>query len=233
MNSNGVRIRYRVWGEGPTVVLIHGFGESLEIWERAGIVRALSPHFRVVALDMRGHGSSDKPHDPSSYGAELSGDVLRLLRNLGVAKAHIVGYSMGALVALDFGVLHQPYALSIVLGGAGWNPPETLDDFKRQAEAFEKGNIPLREGDDPKALAALLRSLRVLREEEVRSIQVPLATLIGANDRFMPAVQRLSQVLPSVQLSVIPDADHATALMNPRFGQALHGFLIKLKSPTK
>lgn len=136
LDSNGVRIRYQVWGQGSPVVLIHGFGETLEIWHRADVVRVLSRHFQVIAIDVRGHGRSSKPHDQKSYGAELSADVVRLLRHLGNSKAHIVGYSMGALVALDFAVIHQEHALSVVLGGAGWNPAETLDDFRQQAEAY-------------------------------------------------------------------------------------------------
>ena len=229
LNSNGVRIRYQTWGQGPPVILIHGFGESLESWQRNGVARSLSPHFQVIAIDMRGHGRSDKPHDPKSYGTELSGDVGRVLRHLGIRKAHIVGYSMGALVALDFAVLHQQHTLSVVLGGAGLNPPETLDDFRQQAEAFEQGKVPGREGDDPKALAALLRGLRVLSEEDVRRINVPMAVLIGANDQFMPNVHRLSRVRPATQVTVIPDADHATAPSHQKFSEALLAFLLKQK----
>ena len=225
VDSDGVRIRFHVSGKGPPVVLIHGFGESLEVWHQRGVVRALSPHYTVIAMDVRGHGRSNKPHDPKSYGTELSGDVDRLLRHLGATKAHIVGYSMGALVALDFAVLHQEHALSVVLGGAGWNPPETLDGFRQQAEAFEKGAVPVREGDDAEALAAMLRGLRVLNEEEVRSIQVPVAVLIGTNDRFMPNVRRLSGVLPDLKVIEIPDADHATAPGHPKFAEELLAFL--------
>jgi non-heme chloroperoxidase len=222
-----------MWGQGPPVILIHGFGESLESWQRGGVVRSLSPHFQVIAIDMRGHGRSDKPHDLKSYGTELSGDVVRILRHLGIPKAHIVGYSMGALVALDFAVLHQEQTLSVVLGGAGWNPPETLDDFRQQAEAFEQGKVPAREGDNPKALAALLRGLRVLSEEDVRRIHVPMAVLIGANDRFMPNVQRLSRVRPATQVMVIPDVDHATAPGHQKFSEALLAFLLKQKAATR
>lgn len=230
MDSNGVRIRYQVWGQGTPVILIHGFGESLESWQHRGIVNVLSPHFQVIAIDMRGHGRSDKPHDLKSYGAELSEDVIRLLRRLGITKAHIVGYSMGALVALDLAVLHQEHVLSAVLGGAGWNPPETLSEFRQQAEAFEQGKVPTRDGDDTKALAALLRGLRVFSEEEVRRINVPMAALIGANDRFMPNVRRLSRVLPRLQVTVIPDVDHTTAPGHPKFGEALLAFLLKHKT---
>jgi hypothetical protein len=100
-DSNRVQIRYQVAGEGPPVVLIHGFGETLERWQSAGVVSALAPHFQVITFDVRGHGGSDKPHDRQSYGTELAADIDRLLRHLNVPKAHIVGYSMGAMVALD------------------------------------------------------------------------------------------------------------------------------------
>ena len=232
-DSSGVRIRYQVFGQGRPVILIHGFGESLETWQRRGVVRTLSPHFQVIAIDIRGHGRSDKPYDAKSYGAELSKDVVRLLHSLGTTKAHIVGYSMGGLIALDFAVLHQEHALSIVIGGAGWNPPETLDDFRGQAEAFAQGKVPARDGDDPKALAALLRGLRVWSEEDVRRIHVPVAVLIGANDRFMPHVQRLLRVLPSTQLTVIPEVDHATAPGHPKFAEALLTFLLKQNGETR
>ena len=232
-DSHGVRIRYQVSGQGPPVVLIHGFGETLDIWSRAGLVRALSPHFQVIAMDVRGHGGSDKPRDHKFYGDEMSADIVRLLRHLGIPKANIVGYSMGGLVALDFAVLHQEYALAVVIGGAGWNPPETLEDFRQQAEAYEQGKVPVRDGDDAKALAALLRSLRVLSDEEVRRIHVPMAALIGSDDRFMVNVRRLSRVLPTLQVIEIPDANHATAPGHPKFAEALLAFLLKQKGEAK
>lgn len=233
LDSSGVRIRYQVSGQGPPVILIHGFGESLETWGRGGVAQALSQHFRVIAIDLRGHGRSDKPQDLKSYGTELSQDVVRLMRHLGTTKAHIVGYSLGALVALDFAALHPEHTLTVVLGGAGWNPPDTLDEFRQQAEAFERGQVPGRDGDDPKALAALLRGLRVLSEEDVRGIHVPMAVLIGANDRFMPNVQRLSRVLPKTQVTVIPNVDHATTPSHSKFGEALLSFLLKQKGASR
>lgn len=232
-DSDGVRLRYQVTGQGPPVVLLHGFGETLERWEAAGVVRTLSPHFQVIAMDVRGHGQSAKPHDAASYGAVLAADVARLLRHLGASKAHVVGYSMGALVALDFAVRHQDHALSIVLGGAGLSPPEAIDDFTRQADAFEQGRVPLRAGDDGRALAALLRATRLPSEQEVRAIAVPLTALVGANDRFVPNVRRLSRVLPDMTVVTIPDTDHATAMNDPRFAAAMLAFLRQQPTPPR
>src|SRR3712207_504342 len=96
-DSNGMRIRYVEQGSGPPVVLIHGFSGSLDTgWVETGVLPKLAADYRVIALDCRGHGQSDKPHDPKSYGRQMSEDVVRLLDHLNISRAHIVGHSMGA-----------------------------------------------------------------------------------------------------------------------------------------
>src|ERR1051325_9135021 len=94
-DSNSVKIRYVVEGKGEPVVLIHGFTASIEAnWGTA--IKPLSESYQVIALDCRGHGKSDKPTDPKMYGREMGEDVIRLMDHLHIAKAHVVGYSMGA-----------------------------------------------------------------------------------------------------------------------------------------
>lgn len=137
LDSNGVRIRFHVLGQGPPVVLIHGFGESLESWHQRGVVRALSPHFKVIAMDVRGHGHSSKSHDPKSYGTELSGDVVRLLRHLGATKAHVVGYSMGASWPwiLRFFIRSKPYpSCSGALAGTRQKPSRGSGSRQRRSK---------------------------------------------------------------------------------------------------
>src|SRR5258708_1886337 len=94
LDSKGVKIHFRILGQGEPVVLIHGFGGSLESWNDLA-AKLAKTHF-VVSLDCRGHGKSDKPHDPKAYGAEMTEDVIRLMDQLRIKKAHIMGYSMGA-----------------------------------------------------------------------------------------------------------------------------------------
>ena len=82
---------------GQPVVLLHGFSGSLDTgWVETGVLPTLASDYRVIALDSRGHGKSDKPHDPQSYGLQMGQDVVRLLDHLHIARAHIVGHSMGA-----------------------------------------------------------------------------------------------------------------------------------------
>ena len=97
-DSAGIRIRYVDVGRGEPIVLIHGFASRVEGWNRGDILSSLATDYRVVALDLRGHGLSDKPHQPEMYGSRMADDVLRLMDHLGIGKAHIVSYSMGAKI---------------------------------------------------------------------------------------------------------------------------------------
>jgi pimeloyl-ACP methyl ester carboxylesterase len=98
-DSNGVRIRYVDQGQGVPVVLIHGYTGNLERhWVAPGVFANLAKDHRVIALDCRGHGKSGKPTDPAAYGAEMGQDVVRLLDHLQLPRAHIVGFSMGAII---------------------------------------------------------------------------------------------------------------------------------------
>jgi pimeloyl-ACP methyl ester carboxylesterase len=173
--SNGIRIRYQITGEGVPVILLHGLGGTLESWQRVGVTGMLARHFRVVAMDMRGHGQSGKPHDPKFYGPALAADIVRLLNHIGAAKAHVVGYSLGGLIALDFAALQQKHAASVLIGGTGWPPPDALNNFRKTAEGFEQGKFRVREGDDAMAWGALSRGLRILTADEVHRIKIPMA----------------------------------------------------------
>jgi pimeloyl-ACP methyl ester carboxylesterase len=117
-DSHGVCIRYVDLGAGDPVFLLHGNGGSLQEWQTTGVLQSLSHDFRVIAMDARGHGKSDKPHEPAAYGRELSLDVLRLMDHLGIQKAHVIGYSMGAQTVAHLIVIRPERFASAVLGGA-------------------------------------------------------------------------------------------------------------------
>ncbi len=124
-DSNGTRIHYHEQGKGDAVVLIHGFSLSAaEMWLNNPAVETqfasfLAKDFRVIALDLRGHGQSAKPHDRSQYGVAMAEDVIRLLDHLEIPKAHILGYSLGASVAGKVMVSHPQRCLSVIFAGGG------------------------------------------------------------------------------------------------------------------
>jgi pimeloyl-ACP methyl ester carboxylesterase len=156
-DSGGVKVAYLDEGKGEVVVLLHGFGGSTEeTWTKSPFAKeqflpALKG-YRVLALDHRGHGNSDKPHDPKKYGVEMADDVVRLLDHLKVKKAHVVGYSMGSMVAGKLLVAHPDRLLGVTFGGGGplLSPPKAFTDvIDATAESLEKG----------KGIAPLIMSL--------------------------------------------------------------------------
>src|SRR5437016_4381064 len=97
-DSNGVKIRYIVTGSGEPIILIHPFAASAEIWEP--LVRDLSKDYQLIAMDCRGHGKSEKPHDAKQYGIEMVNDLVRLMDHLEIKKVIIIGYSMGGSIGM-------------------------------------------------------------------------------------------------------------------------------------
>lgn len=152
-DSDGTKIVYLDEGSGEVVVILHGFTQSAtELWgtptDRGPLFTTLAKEYRVITLDQRGHGKSDKPDDPKKYGKEMAEDVVRLLDHLKVKKAHVVGYSMGAWVAGTLLATHPDRLSSVTFGGSGplYRPSKQfLEKFVATAESLEKGNgiVPL------------------------------------------------------------------------------------------
>jgi pimeloyl-ACP methyl ester carboxylesterase len=117
VDNNGMAIHYEVEGSGPPVVLMHGMGGSIQNWVRAGYVDALRDELQLILVDARGFGESDKPHDPQSYTREAKvSDVVAVLDDLGLEKAHYWGYSMGASNGWAMGMLAPERLDSMLLG---------------------------------------------------------------------------------------------------------------------
>lgn len=117
-DSNAVRIRYVEQGSGDAIVLLHGDGSTLDSWIDSGVLPNLAQDYRVIAFDARGSGKSGKPHEVKAYGREMGLDVIRLLDHLGIRKAHIIGYSMGAHITAQLLTTHDERFVSVTLGGA-------------------------------------------------------------------------------------------------------------------
>lgn len=177
-DSAGVRIRYVEQGEGTPVVLIHGYTGTLERhWINNGVFADLARDHRVIAFDARGHGKSAKPHDPKLYGAEMGRDIVRLLDHLKIPRAHIVGYSMGAIIAGQLLTTHPDRFITATFVAHHavyrWTP-----EYERDVETSVKdlsGDIPF------KALVVALNppGTPLPSDDEIRKRVQPL---IAAND---------------------------------------------------
>ena len=252
-DSEGVRIRYVMRGAGPPVLLVHGFAVSVELnWGGAGILDSLASTHTVIALDLRGHGQSDKPRDPESYGVRFVDDLVRLLDHLQIERAHVVGYSLGALITLKLLTTHPERVRSAVLAAGGWlkpgeSPPPWrvawLTDLERIAAEGGRVMDVLRQPDwpelppeveaavnanDPSALAAVLRSgaRLAVTESELRANAVPTIALVGADDVMVREdVDRMAGVMANLEVTRIPDANHISALSHPLLLQTIVDFL--------
>ncbi|VTS07640.1 alpha/beta fold hydrolase [Tuwongella immobilis] len=142
-DSNGVKIHYLTAGQGEPIVLLHGWMSDSSMWGSLD-TNPMAKEFQLIAMDFRGHGKSDKPHQPEQYGPDMAEDVVRLLDYLKLPKAHLVGYSMGAIVAGKVAGTHPDRVISIVYGGqapiltgAAKRDAREIDVF---AKAVEAGN---------------------------------------------------------------------------------------------
>ena len=224
LDANGVKVWYFVQGKGEPVVLIHGWLSSAGInWVLPGTSGLLARDYQVIALDVRGHGLSDKPTDEEAYGPELVEDVVRLLDHLEIKKAHIVGYSMGGVIAANFIARHPDRVLSGTLGGMGWLKEGGVAQW---AFAQIGKNDP-----NARALTVCGRSLArlALTEEQVKSIRAPVTVLVGDKDDLIKKlyVEPVEKVRPDWPVVEIKGANHITCVLKPQFREEIAAWLKK------
>lgn len=219
-NSNGVKLHYIIEGQGTPVVLIHGFHSSIKMnWQEPGIVGTLSRNYQVIAIDMPGHGESDKPEADSAYGTAMVEDIVKLLDHLKIRKAHIIGYSMGGMIAMKFIAQHQDRVQSGVIGGMGW---------LREGSVLQSifGRMPEREGGATPSACARSFGKLALTEAELRGIKVPVQVVVGDRDPTKRLyVTQLEQVRKDWPVVKIKDAGHLNCVVKPEFKQSLASWL--------
>jgi pimeloyl-ACP methyl ester carboxylesterase len=248
LDRDGVKIHYEVHGQGPTLLLSHGYSSTARMWD--GQIAALKDRFQVIVWDMRGHGESDYPADQSLYSEALTvGDMKALLDQVGARTAIIAGLSLGGYMSLAFAASHPERVRALMLFDTGpgfkkdearakWN--ETANQRAVNLEA--KGLAALNSSDEVKLTrhrdaSGLARAARgMLAQQGDRVIQsldkvtVPTLVLVGANDtNFLAATDYMAAKIKGATKVVIPDAGHAANLHQPvLFNRAVEAFLAKL-----
>lgn len=174
-NNGEGYIAYQVSGEGPAIVLVHGFPSQSYHWELLGVINSLNGDFKVLSYDVRGHGNSYKPVGQENYGIGLIDDVAFLLDAEGIEKATIVGHSMGGMIALKFASRYPERTQGAVSIGMGW-----LDDGEYSQQFFAVAP----EAAYTEALQSCWYSLLdvTLPEQELLDLQVPVKIIIGTED---------------------------------------------------
>jgi pimeloyl-ACP methyl ester carboxylesterase len=249
--SDGVRLAFldlAPTGEvpkGETVVLVHGFGSSHMVnWVNTQWTKTLThAGYRVVTLDNRGHGESEKLYDADAYSSQIMAeDVRRLMDHLEIGQAAVMGYSMGARISAHLALAHPERLRALLLGGLGIHLVEGVglplgiadamearsldeltDPMQRMFRAFAEATK-----SDLKALAACIRGSRqTLSVAEVGRISVPTLVSVGTKDDVAGSGPELAALIPGAKSFAIDGRDHNLAVGDKSHKQAVLDFLTR------
>ena len=241
-DSDGVRLHYEVHGpeRGAPVVVVHGFASDYRLnWVGTRWQEALTTAgFRVFGLDCRGHGHSDKPHDPAAYAiGMMAGDIVRFLDRVDLPSAGYLGYSMGARIGLQVVMDFPGRVQRVALGGIG--AEGAIDYADAIADAFLRGEptdnpiaqsfyrfASARPTNDLKALAGCIIGLKPQWDPaKLSAIRTPILVVVGDRDELARNAPALVELIPSSRLVTIAGRDHMGAVPAREFKQAVIEFL--------
>jgi pimeloyl-ACP methyl ester carboxylesterase len=230
-------------GSGEPVLLIHGFASSAQVnWVSPGWMKTLGDAgYRAIAFDNRGHGASSKSYEPADYTPQkMAGDAAALLGHLGISRAHVMGYSMGARIAAFLALAEPSMVATLVSGGLGIGMVEGVGDWDPIADALlapDPSKIEDRRGQtfrafadqtksDRRALAACISTSRpLLSEEEVSRIAVPTLIAVGTTDDIGGSASELAGLMPNAQSFDIEGRDHMLSVGDRTFKKRVLEFL--------
>jgi len=252
-DSGGLALAYDditpAGGASGTVLMVHGFATSrAENWRRLGWYGAFERKgYRIVAHDQRGHGESDKPHDPGAYGQDvLVGDILRLMDHLELERVDLMGYSMGARLSLQMALQHPERVGNLIVGGIGGRmlkapesqptPTMTMAEAMRAADPetiTEKTMKGFRlfadqQGEDRLALAAFTEARgggSALTADDLALLRPPTLVVAGSRDEMAGDPQELADAIPGAKSVTLPACDHFSAIPHALFKAAVFDFL--------
>jgi pimeloyl-ACP methyl ester carboxylesterase len=240
---DGIEIAYLDEGEGDPILLIHGFASNRVVnWVEPGWVKLLvADGRRVIAMDNRGHGESAKLYDPAAYTAlAMAEDARALLDHLGIGRADVMGYSMGARITAFLAMAHPERVRSAIFGGLGINmvrpmagtgpiaaalEAPTIDDVvSATARTFRAFAEQTR--SDLKALAACIRGARdPIRPDALAALRCPVLVAVGSEDVIGGSATELAALIPGAEALVIERRDHMRAVGDRQYKDGVLAFL--------
>lgn len=234
---DSTKIYYEVRGEGKPVLLVHGFIVNGESWKRTSLYAdLLNDGYKVITLDMRGNGKSDKPHDSTAYDNDAEAkDIMLLMKFLNVRKYSVVGYSRGSIITARLLVFDRRIQAA-VLGGMGidfTNPlwPRRIEFYRALMgdpvpELKSMLTYVQQQALDQRALAYLQRSQPSTSKEALSDITQPVLVISGREDADNGSAKELAKLLPNSTLGNCP-GDHNHASATPEFSKEVITFLKK------
>lgn len=242
-NSDGVEIAYEVVGEGPPILLIHGFASNAYVnWRDTGWVKTLVDAGRkVILIDNRGHGQSAKLYDSTAYlAATMAEDARRLLDHLHIPQADVMGYSMGARISAFLTINHPSRVRRVVFAGlasrlvtgvgggsliAAGLEAESISEIKdANASAFRR--FAESTGSDLRALAACIRSARVkISADALAAIRCPVLVVAGDNDDVAGEIAPIVDLIPGARGASLVGRNHMNAVGDKEYKRIVLDFI--------
>ena len=249
LNRDGVNLYYETHGEGPVILLTHGYSSTAQMW--TGQIEPLSRDHTLVLWDMRGHGQSDYPADQAAYSEDHTvADIAALLDQAGAKTAIVGGLSLGGYMSLAFYRQHPARVRSLLIidTGPGFKKDEAREAWNQnartRADTLDKeGLATLKTGSaerayavhrDATGLAKAARGMLTQRNagviESLPNIKVPSLVVVGSKDTpFIAASDYMAAKIPGAEKVVIQDAGHASNIDQPKaFNEAIVGFVERL-----
>lgn len=232
---DSTKIYYEVRGKGKPVLLVHGFIVNGDSWKQTSLYSdLLNAGYKVITLDMRGNGKSDKPHDSTAYDNDAEAkDIMLLMKSLKILHYSVVGYSRGSIITSRLLVFDKRIQAA-VMGGMGTdftNPlwPRRIEFYRALMgdsipELKSMVNYVQQQGLDQRALAYLQRSQPSTSKEALGNITQPVLVISGSEDADNGSVKVLAKLLPNSTLGTCP-GDHNHAVATPEFSKEVIHFL--------
>ena len=228
MTRMDIEHHYIEKGEGFPLILLHGNGEDLSYFEHQ--MEPFAKHFRVMAIDTRGHGQTPRGHAPFTIW-QFAEDLSGFMDSHGIGKAHVLGFSDGGNIAMVFALTHPERVEKLILDGANLDASGVRRSIQIPIEiGYRIARFFARKSPEAKKKAELL-GLMVndpnVKPEELAQIQCPTLVVAGSKDMIKEKHTRLiAQSIPDAELTIIP-GDHFVANKNPdAFNEAVLCFLL-------
>ena len=238
--SDDIDLTIHEIGQGRPLLLLHGFFSDADTnWIKYGHAALLAEAgFRGIMPDLRAHGQSDKPHDISHYPKDiLAEDALALIAHLGLVDYDLGGYSLGARTVVRM-LVGGATPARVILSGMGFegltNTAHRADHFRHildhigehpkgspawMAEAFLKTT-----GGDRQALRQIIETFVDTSEADLRSLDLPVGIICGAEDQDNGSAAKLASILPQGKLITVP-GNHMSAVVKSELGESMLAFL--------
>ena len=225
VDNQGVRITYRLYGEGEPLVLIHGWSCEGRYWDEFGYTTKLSAEYKVIVPDLRGHGDSETPGNEDFTDRAFASDVIAVLDDLAIDSAHVFGYSLGGWIVFELAANDSSRTRSIIVGGAhpydedlspmrGFTPTDLLSLWEVVDAPLSADSRKRIAGLDQRVLMAMVPD-RVDKAERLVDLQIPCLTICGTNDWRFEDMKRFAEGNDRCLFVPVEGTDHLQTWLQP------------------